>query len=176
MHGGASPQAKAAALVRIQHAEALTAVHTLGIRSDVSPSDALLEEVQWTAGHVHWLRAKLREEHPDIGSPSSLVFGTTLLREKTGGEDWGKTVEAKAGASAWYQMYLDERKHLVTVCSAALKAGVEERRVNLELRQGELLAQAVRGILADLNLTSEQQVLVGEIVPKHLRLVAGGGA
>ena len=58
----------------------------------------------------------------------------------------------------------------------AIKAGVEERRVRLAESQGELVAGVIRAILSDLGLTVEQQALVGEVVPRHLRLLAGGAA
>ncbi len=94
--------------------------------------------------------------------------GSTVCRHH------GTTHEAKP--SIWYVLYENERKHLVQVCSAALKAGVEERLVRLAEQQGDLVAMVIRRILDDLDLTAEQQGRVGEVVPRHLRLVAGGAA
>jgi hypothetical protein len=94
-----------------------------------------------------------------------LVWGRT--KRKEGGEDWGETHEA--GANAWLKLYQQERAHLVKVCSEAIRAGIEERRVKLAEAQGEQVAQAIRGILDDLRLTPEQISRVPDIVPKHLR-------
>lgn len=75
----------------------------------------------------------------------------------------------KAEFNAWYQLYLGERKHLVAVTTAALKAGIEERRVKLAEQQGDLVAQAIRSILDALQLTPAQWKQVPMIVPNALR-------
>lgn len=190
MHGGMAGQNRAAAARRIEEEAARAAVVTLGLPVDISPSDALLEEVRWTAGHVQWLRAKVQQlEDPsmvraqegwgtdDTSGPQdahALTWGQTEYRDTTGGENAGTTTVEKATPSIWYELYERERKNLVTVCTAALKAGVEERRVQLAEAQGQQVAGAIRAILADLGLSSEQQARVSEVVPRHLRLLAGG--
>lgn len=199
MHGGSAKQSRAAATRRNEEAAAADAVRTLGLPVDISPTEALLEEVRWTAGHVHWLRQQVQqlEQQPthdavdtdsddapvpvSMGGPHALVWGTT--RVKTGGEDRGTTQEAKP--SIWYVLYAEERKHLVAVCTAALKAGVEERKVRLAEQQGDLVAGAIRGILEALyaallaaglaadvlaRVWSEQ---VQVIVPRELRRLGG---
>lgn len=190
MHGGKTPGALAKGAARQAEEEARRAVATLGLAVDVSPAEALLEEVRWTAGHVAWLRARVQEledrallirpgegEDPeDIGalgktSAHPLVWGQTEYSSKTGGEDWGTRTVEKAAPSIWYELYTRERKHLVDVCTAALRAGVEERRVQLAEQQGHLLAQVIRAILHDLGLTTTQQQLVATVVPKHLRAI-----
>ena len=78
-------------------------------------------------------------------------------------------------ASVWYVLYERERKHLVAVAAAALKAGVEERRVRLAEQQGNLVADVIRRILDALDLSPAQRERVPEVVPAQLRLLAGGG-
>ncbi|PYG00178.1 hypothetical protein SAMN05216184_104117 [Georgenia satyanarayanai] len=198
VHGGATQRARAAAARRVAEQQALAAVTTLGLPRDISPTEALLEEVRWTAGHVQWLRGKVQEleqqpsrevedsdgELADLGGQHSLVWGVT--REKTGGDDRGTTQEA--APSIWYVLYERERKHLVTVASAALKAGVEERRVRLAESQGALVAGVIRRVLDGMleqllaagmapGMRDVWQESVVEIVPRELRaLAAGGGA
>lgn len=174
VHGGMAGQNRAAAARRIERAEAEAAVVTLGLPVDVSPSDALLEEVRWTAGHVQWLRAKVQELRDE--QAGTLVWGVTRVVDKQSSENPGTDTTESAGPSIWYELYDRERKHLVTVCTAALRAGVEERRVRLAEAQGEQVAGAIRAILADLGLTSDQQAMVSEVVPRHLRLLAGGAS
>lgn len=183
-HGGSAPQVRAAAARRREQEAAQKAVATLGLPVDISPTEALLEEVRWTAGHVQWLRGRVQEldtvpvvhdVHGDPVEPAEghdLVWGTTKV--KTGGDDAGTTQEATP--SVWYELYERERKHLVTVCAAALKAGVEERRVRLAEQQGELVATVIRRILDALDLTPAQQARVPEVVPAQLRALAGGQA
>jgi hypothetical protein len=170
-HGGASPQARAKAKERLTEEKARKAMATYGRKAETTATEALINEVQWTAGHVEWLRERVQEiEDSAVGTDGQhpLVWGK--VREKTGGQDWGQTEEA--GPNIWLRLYQDERDHLVKVCSAAIKAGIEERRVRLAEQQGQLVAQAIRAILDDLGLTVEQQAKVPEIVPRHLRALA----
>lgn len=160
MHSGLS---KAERLKRAAEEQARKAVVIYGLPRDISPTEALLEEVRYTAGHVAWLRERVHEiEQAD------LVWGTTKV--KTGGEDHGTTEEA--APSIWLELYYRERKHLVDVTKAAIAAGIEERRVKLAEQQGALLVKVIRGILGDLGLSAEQQAKVQDVVPRHLRAVA----
>lgn len=52
-------------------------------------------------------------------------------------------------------------------------AGIDERRVRISEAQGAQVAVAIRGILDGLHLTSDQQRLAGEVVPRQLRMLAG---
>ena len=170
-HGGSSPQAKAKAKERLTEEKARQLVATYGRKIETTATDALLEEVQWTAGHVAWLRQRVQEiESAASGMDGQhpLVWGK--VREKTGGQDWGQTEES--APNIWLKLYQQERAHLVKVCSEAIKAGIEERRIKLAEKHGELVAQAIREILDDLNLSAEQQARVGEVVPRHLRALA----
>lgn len=189
-HGGAAPQNVRKAEERIAEGKARELMATYGHKIETTATEALLDEVQWTAGHVAWLRERVQEiesaaaqalpsdpggETEDDGAfeagieqPHPLVWGVT--RRKTGGDDWGKTEEA--APNIWLKLYQTERAHLVKVCSEAIKAGIEERRIKLAEKQGELVAHAIRAILADLGLSAEQQARVPDIVPRHLRALA----
>jgi hypothetical protein len=191
MHGGRAKQNLAKAEERQVEDKARILVETYGRKINTTATEALLDEVQWTAGHVAWLRERVQEIEtgqggavdpdwdeneeegqgeagPTSSRPSSLVWGIT--RRKTGGDDHGVTEEA--APNIWLKLYQQERAHLVKVCSEAIRAGIEERRIRLAEQQGALVAQAIRAILADLNLTTEQEARVPDIVPRHLRALA----
>jgi len=172
-HGGATKKARAKAQERLTEERARTLVETYGRKIDTTATEALLDEVQWTAGHVAWLRERVQEiesaaEVQDTDGQNPLVWGVT--KKKTGGDDFGTTEEATP--NIWLKLYQTERVHLVKVCSEAIKAGIEERRIKLAEQQGELVAHAIRAILTDLGLTAEQQARVPEVVPRHLRALA----
>lgn len=171
LHGGKSPQALRGAAERAAERRAAAMVETYGRKIKTTATEALLDEVQWTAGHVAWLRERVQEieeysSNSDGENP--LVWGVT--RRKEGGEDRGVTEEA--APSIWLKLYQQERTHLVKVCAEAIKAGIEERRVRLAEQQGALVAQAIRAILDDLHLTPDQTARVSEVVPRHLRALA----
>lgn len=166
-HGGKAKQVRAAAERRIAEVKLDAAVKTYGLPLDVSPTDALLDEVKWTAGHVAWLRARVQEFEE-----STLAWGTRSVVDKQGGEFPGVDTTEAAAPPVLLDLYQRERKHLLDVCKAAIGAGIEERRVRLAESQGALLADVIRRILGELNLTPAQQAQVGEVVPRHLRSVA----
>jgi hypothetical protein len=167
-HGGRAPQAKAKAVVRVSEQAALKAVETYGLPLDVSPGDALLDEVRYTAGHVAWLRERVRELED-----RALVWGMTEQSEKNATEFKGVDTTYGAVPNVWVDLYMRERKHLIDVAKAAISAGIEERKVRLAEQQGALVAAVIRGILADLKLTPDQRELVAEVVPRRLRALAG---
>jgi hypothetical protein len=143
------------------------AVITYGLPRDISPTDALLEEVRYTAGHVAWLREKVAElEERD------LVWGVTEKSKKKATEFPGTDVTRAAKPNVWLQLYQAERKHLVDVTKAAISAGIEERRVKLAEQHGQLLNGVIKRILARLSLSPEQSALLPLVVPEELRRAA----
>lgn len=167
-HGGRAPQAKAKAIERVAEQRAIRAVETYGLPLDVSPGDALLAEVRYTAGHVAWLRERVQELEDN-----NLVWGRTEKVKRNATEFKGTDTTYGAVPNVWVELYMRERKHLVDVAKAAISAGIEERKVRLAEQQGQLVASVIRGILADLKLTPDQRELVGEVVPRRLRALAG---
>lgn len=148
-HTGSTRNGRKAAQKEIARQE----VARFALPREVDPSVALLEEVHRTAGWVAWLTARVEERVTELGDVKAL-FQTTASDRR---------------ASEWVQLLADERKHLAAVTSAAIRAGIEERRVRLAEQQGDLLAGVIRAILDDLGLSREQRALVPEVVPRHLR-------
>jgi len=74
--------------------------------------------------------------------------------------------------SLWIEVYQRERQHLARVCKMALDAGVAECQVRVAEAQGELLAQVVKGIVADLGLSKDQQAKAPGIVRRHFLALA----
>ncbi len=159
IHGGNTPSGKKAA----QKVSAVKARDTYGLPIDVSPEDALLQEVQRTAGHVAWLGTVVAQMRKgDLG------WGVTKV--KHGGDDHGTTYEAKL--NVYLGLYQQERKHLVSVTAAAIKAGVEQKRLTLETHRAELVVQMLGSIFDGLDLNPEQSAKLEELVPKALTAIA----
>ena len=170
-HGGKTRQALKLAKERVVEEKARKLVDTYGLKVETTATEALLEEVQWTAGHVAWLRQRVQEieQHSsNSDGENPLVWGVT--RRKEGGEDRGTTEEA--APNVWIKLYQQERQHLVRVCSEAIRAGIEERRVKLAEAQGALVVKAINAILKDLDLSAEQASKISDIVPRHLRALS----
>lgn len=75
-------------------------------------------------------------------------------------------------AREWLYLYREERGHLARVSKMCIDAGVAQRLVSIAEDQGRILASAIRAVLQALNLTPEQTALVPRIVPPVLRAVA----
>lgn len=163
MHGGNAKQVRAKAAKRTAEKKVKALVATYGLPVEITPEQAILDEVHRTAGHVAWL-----EQQVHALTEGELVWNTTRVKE--GGDDRGVTEEAQP--HALLKLYNEERDRLVRVCTAALKAGIEERRVKLAERDGALVAEVIRAILEDLKLTSAQWALVSTVVPQRLRALA----
>lgn len=148
-------------------AEARRAVVTYGLPRDISPTDALLEEVRYSAGHVAWLRAKVAEIEEN-----DLVWGVTERAEKNATEFSGTDVTEAAKPNVWLDLYFRERRHLLDLTKTAISVGIEERRVRLAEAQGSLLNEVIRRILGRLSLTPEQSKLLPVVVPEELRRAA----
>lgn len=170
LHGGLTPQSLAAAEKRLARQEAVAAVAKLGLPVDVSPDAALLAEVQRCAGMVAYYQARVEEVAAQ--GAEALAWGHT--RTKIGGDDSGTTYEARP--NVWLQLFNEERDRLVKASSAAIKAGIEERRVKLEEQQGIAVAAVIRRILSRLNLSDGQTALVPTVVPEELRRLTVDGS
>lgn len=168
-HGGRSPNAIAGAEKRIREDEARADAARFAARTDIHPAEALLELVHYQAGIVTYWRGRVEEV-----DAKDLEWGKT--REKSGGEDFGTTEEAVPHVA--YRLLVEAQDKLAAYASAALKAGVDERRVKIAESQGAAVAGAIRAILAALNLTPAQLELVPTVVPAQLRLLTSseGGA
>jgi hypothetical protein len=107
-----------------------------------NPYTALLNEVQWRAGHVESLRAALAQQD------ESELFTTTAFGNR---ED-----------SHLLKRYDKERRFLDKACDLAIKAGVSERYIRLAELQGQLIFQVLRNALDDpeVNLSVEQKELM----------------
>lgn len=166
MHLGGKSVPVIAAAKMMQAAEA--AVATYGLRRDISAIDALLEEVQWTAGHVAWLR-----EQVQALESGALVWGVTEEVDRQATEFGGTDTTRAAAVNMWLELYHRERRHLVDVCKAAITAGLDERRVRLAEAQGQVVVDVIRRIIGRLDLTEVQSRLVPLVVPEELRRAAG---
>ena len=152
----------------IAEAAARKAVETYGLPRDISPTDALLEEVRYSAGHVAWLRAKVAGLEPD-----SLAWGKTEEVDKGASEFTGTDTTHAAAVNVWLQLYHQERKHLLDLVKTAISVGIEERRVRLEEAKGQVVAELIRRILGRLDLTDAQRDLSLQVIPEEFRRIIG---
>ncbi|MFC5268440.1 hypothetical protein ACFPJ1_40580 [Kribbella qitaiheensis] len=163
LHGGSTQNHKTAAVAT----QARRDVVLFGGRRDIHPADALLELVHWTAGEVdYWRhRVQLLEEH-------ELTWGVTRIKD--GGQDTGTTEEAKPNIA--YVMLVDASNRLEKYSTAALKAGVDERRVRLAEQQGTLLHGILVAVLGELGHDVAPGSVAAQVVLRHMAPVVAAMA
>lgn len=170
-HGGAAPQVKRAAGKRLAVAEWAKSFGAPA--EDADPSQTVLDEIRWSAGHVAWLRERVQDTDPE-----ALVWSVESEVDRGSGPLPGVDITTSAKANMWVQLYGQERDRLTRMCEVAHRMGIAARQVELAERVGSLMADLLRGVLGDLDLSEEQQQIASAAVPRHLRLVGSalGGA
>ena len=147
-HGGASPQAKAAA--RRRHTE--TQARAVLGRLDVQPVDNPLTELQWMAGRVRsWM--ELMEQH---------VARLTATRYRAGSS------ENIRGEVQLLERAMDR---FVTVLAAIARLNIDERLAQITEEQVETAADALTATLRELGLDAEQQRQASLSMARRLRAV-----
>ena len=163
-HGGAAPQVKAAAERRLAEVEVQRAVATFGERRDVSPAQMLLEDMQWTAGHVAWLRDQIA-----LLNPEALTWGTTKKVDQQSGKGRkGVDTTEEARVNALVELYERERKHMAHLIEVALRANIAAHEQAEARRKGEEFNTVMRAVLGDLKLTADQKAIVDAVVLRRL--------
>jgi hypothetical protein len=142
--GGGAPQVKAAAARREQERAARSLADTLGVPEEVDPKEAILREISFSAGHVAWFRRQVEALDAD-----TLVWGQTSHRYGEGPEGPIDVTEESAAVNMWLKLYDQERDRFHALCLAAIKVGIDERRVRLEEAKAELLVEGLQWMIGE---------------------------
>lgn len=156
LHGGATPNHRRAA----QREIAAEAVATYGLPREVAPHQALEEELWRAAGHVAFLAAEVASlDDAELTAPVGVA----------GESEDGVRHHPRFEPHVLVRLYQSERRHLAEIAKTCIAVGLEERRVQVAERQGELLAKVIRGVLSDLGVADRPEV--PKVVRRHLALV-----
>lgn len=174
-HGGATPQAKNKARERNVRAKAEAQLRTLGYQPDaenVDPAEALLRLVSDKHREVAWLRSVVDNLDPGTDN-EHLIWGKTGHEEGTGPLGPVDKDDYATDLNIWVRWLHTAEDQLARYAAAALKAGVEQRQLDIREAEALVFVGAINQILTGLNLTGEQQQLVPTIVPQALRALEG---
>lgn len=162
LHGGAEPHAQVNGMVELARREQAV----MGAPLSIEPHEAILECIRISAGEVAYASERI------AGLEADQAVGEVITSvERSGESGYEETRQGPPALHVWIVVRQQAMDRLVQYSFAALKAGIEERRVRVAERQGMLLAQAVQGILRELGVHDRPEV--GAVVRKHLTLVAG---
>jgi len=145
-HGGSSP-------THVASAAGGEMRKLLGEELELNPFEAIMWCIRIRAGEIKWLSDRMAD-----------------LDEQSWIED---TLVGKQ-----FHLYARERQHamndLTRFSQIAISMGIAERYVRLAETYGQTIAKLIQGILGELNLTEEQQLIAPKAIRKHLLLVEGG--
>lgn len=168
--------------------------------TQITPEEALLEEVQRSAAFVRWLEERIGMWEIDATevedgalpghhtrNPSAAVVSLAPMRrpptrpvtdDGTGLpmliDETTRGTPTPTEVDAWLRLYREERAHLAKAAKMAIDAGIAERHVRLAEDQGKLFAGGIKLILQALALTPEQQAQVPQLVPSIIRQMVSG--
>jgi hypothetical protein len=169
-HGGNSPRAKAAAKRRNAETAAREILGTIDPDAPREhPVETLLNLIQAKAAEVQWLRTIIKEM-----TEEQLTWGIAQHRDGFGPEGIIDEKTYKAEMNVWWKTLREAENQLAQWTAAAAKAGVEERAVTLAEDQALQLVTAINRILAQLQLTSDQQRMTSTVIPAVLREIGEG--
>lgn len=164
LHGGMVPNQ----IKHVQTVRAAQAVATYGIKSDLPPTAALLEEAQWSHGHVVWLRDVVQMIDPD-----ALVWGVTEEHEKTASEFPGVDVKRMATPNVWLELYHKERRLHLDLVKTIETLKLEQRWQDIANRYSGFMGAVIRRGLARRGVVLDDAELA-ELVQEEIREQAGG--
>lgn len=175
-HGGAAPQVAAKAAVRAAAAE----WGPTDTKED--PGDVLLRLVAQSARRVALYADLLQEQYEraaagdiygdDLGLPSNV---RALIGHKFALSKAGDPVPIEEAIRGLVELEGIERDRCAGFAAKAIAAGLAERQVRLAEKQGEMMAEVLRAVLADtrLGLSPGQCAAVPGLVREHLALLPG---
>lgn len=154
-HGGRSPQVRRRAAERVAEREAARAMEAY--RPLVSAVENPVDELLKLAGEIKQFKDYLGGRVAEMRA-----------------ESWrftdDKGAEQLRAELALYERALDRTER---VMARLVQLGLEERLVRISERQGRQFADALHRILAELDLSNDQQARVPKIVPRVLRTITG---
>lgn len=170
-HGAGAPQVKKAAEERLRRMKMDKAVAKFGLPRDVGAEEALLEELRRTAGIIEFVEEILR----DLDDAAVLVWGTTKV-EVVGASEFTGTNETQAAAlNIWLEYYNQQRVHLLNVTKTIISLNIADRQVRIAEDNARIVAEVLRGTLADLGLSTKQPE-VARALSRRLRALPAPGS
>ena len=147
-HGGNTPTLRTSAALYMggEVIHRMTNAYGLGGPVEISPGEALLQEVRRSAGHVGFLQDRINMFELKLGEEVMTEAKRELI-----------------------ELYQKERLMLAKIAKAAVDAGIAQERVQLEREKGVRLVEVLREVFDGLGLSIEQQRLLPILVPAALR-------
>ena len=175
-HGGVTQQRGRVVQTELRRRDMEHAQSMLGVTDfDVSPEEAIMQTVRESAANVAFFRARVQAivGEQDLDDPNHpLIWGVTQIVSTGASATPGDDETAAAGVNIWYEMYRQEREHLLKASTAALRAGIAERRVRMAEMGAEVIVGRIRQIINALSLSPDQVREADRVIPLQIAMLA----
>jgi hypothetical protein len=169
LHAGSTPRGELTGQLLLARREAAV----MGIPLDIEPHNAILQCILIAAGEVRYASERIGELDPDAGVGPVVTTTRRPMKEPGGGEDPEhpviETKEESPQLNIWIRVRHQAMDRLVAYSATALKAGVQERQVQIAEQQGQIVAVAIMAILTELGVADRPNV--SSIVRRQLALI-----
>lgn len=171
-HGGRAGQTRRKAAVRAELA-------TWGLNDTTEdPGEVLLRLVTQASRRSalyanlleqQYARAAAGNESADLPAGVNALIGFKYAIDRD-----GTPCPVEEAIRGLVELEAQERDRCAKFCKLALDAGIAERQIRVAERQGELIAEVLRAVLADpeLGLTEEQRKAVPHVALRHLSVAS----
>lgn len=175
-HGGVTQRRGRVVQAELRRQNMEYATSMLGVTEyDISPEEAILQTVRESAANVAFFRARVQAivGEADLDDPEHpLIWGTTQIVSTGASATPGDDETTAAQVNTWYDMYRQEREHLLKASTAALRAGIAERRVRMAEMGAEVIVGRIRQIINALTLTPDQMREADRVIPIEIARLA----
>lgn len=173
-HGGANPgvaQASAdrAVVARVQ--EMMAKANTYGGAVAISPTEALMQELYRTNGHVLWLQEMILTSAPEELAESFWLYSRSVDSNSVTARDFDGL---RSFAGVWLKLYAAERSHLLKVAESCHRMGIEDRYIKLAEQQVEMVYKVIMATLRTLGFDVTDK-RVPQIIEAEIRSLAESG-
>jgi hypothetical protein len=143
----------------------------MGVPTDVTPEDALMQAIRITAGEVEYCNQQIARLSEDelFERPNKTVYAEM----PNGG--W-EMVEERRDAeviSRWQQLRSSAMDRMTRYAKMALDVGIEERQTAIHERQAMVIARFFETVMDEIGLTDDQLQTLGPTMRRHLALIEG---
>lgn len=165
-HGGNHPRHKQAAQKQLVIRELREASMIFGESIEITPEEAILQELYRTNGAVEWYRQKIEA----LASESTEATKSTSTDVDPALAQWTKM---GITPSVWVQLYNEERDRLSQIAKTAAGMGIEERKIRVVEEQGKMLAFVIQQFIQHpkMSFTPQQTIDARDVIRELLTTI-----
>lgn len=164
-HGGKAPRTRAAAERRTAEAEVRQILGTVDLEApDEHPVETLLTLIRQKRAEVMWLRSVVRGFSED-----QLIWGLTEHRTGLGPEGPVDVETRRTEQNIWWKLLREAENQLASWTTAAAKAGVDERRLQIAEAEALMIVRVLDTFINRLQLSPERHREARDIMAGVIR-------